>query len=185
MNVKTMIVFPYMGYDNNEQCEYFFWWTIEKCKAIDKRPVVVLCRDTVIHNRADSFLRDKRYHSLDVIQTWSVDTCQTWLAGWGHILDNYPSSDRIIQTPGDIDYIHEQDEFYENLEKFIETNKADIAIGDFGTGSKYSAKGLVDLVVALRVWHTLASRRRRAAAGSWVRGAVIDRSYVQQSQRRN
>ncbi|HNV24574.1 MAG TPA: hypothetical protein PKH98_06780, partial [Candidatus Omnitrophota bacterium] len=78
------------------------------------------------------------------IQTWSVDTCQTWLAGWGHVLDNYPEAERIVQIPGDLDYVNKDVEFYENLSRFIKTTNVDISIGDFGTGDKYSAKSLID-----------------------------------------
>ncbi|MBN2143149.1 MAG: hypothetical protein JW774_00855 [Candidatus Aureabacteria bacterium] len=144
MTSKAIIIFPYLGYENNEGCEYFFWWTVDKCKQLDEKPIIVMSRETVLNNNANSFLMDERYETLEVIQTWSVDTCQTWLAGWGHVLDHYPEADRIIQTPGDIDYIQEENDFYENLEDFIETTEADIAIGDFKTGDQYSAKGLVD-----------------------------------------
>jgi len=78
------------------------------------------------------------------VQTWSVDTCQTWLAGWGHVLDNYPEAERIVQLPGDIDYVNEDVDFYDNLKDFIEATSSDISIGDFGTGDKFSAKSLVD-----------------------------------------
>jgi len=141
---KPVIIFPYRGYENNKQCEWYFWWTVDRCKQIDPRPVVVLPRTSVIRGDAISFLNDKRYNTLDVIQTWSVDTCQTWLAGWGYVLDHYPDIDRIVQIPGDFDYVKEDVAFYDNLGEFIEITESDIAIGDFGTGDKYSAKGLVD-----------------------------------------
>jgi hypothetical protein len=89
-------------------------------------------------------LKDERRNTLEVVETWSVDTCQTWLAGWGHVLDNYPQAERIVQIPGDLDYVNEDVAFYDNLKDFIKTTASDIAIGDFGTGGKYSAKGLVD-----------------------------------------
>jgi len=144
INSKPVIIFPYRGYENNEQCEWYFWWTVERCKAIDPKPIVMLPRDTVIRQNAASFLKDERYNTLEVVQTWSVDTCQTWLAGWGHVLDKYPQSERIVLIPGDLDYVSEAVEFYDNLGSFIETTGSDIAIGDFGTGDKYSAKSLVD-----------------------------------------
>ena len=143
-NPKPIIIFPYLGYENNKKCEWYFWWTVERCKEIDPKPVVVLPRATVIRGDAVSFIKDERYKTLEVVQTWSVDTCQTWLAGWGHVLDHYPEAERIILLPGDLDYVHEDVEFYDNLKKFIETTGSDIAIGDFGTGDKYSAKSLVD-----------------------------------------
>lgn len=144
INSKPVIIFPYRGYENNKKCEWYFWWTVDRCKEIDPRPIVVLPRDTVIRQDAASFIKDERYKTLEVVQTWSVDTCQTWLAGWGYALDNYPQAERIIQIPGDLDYVNEDVEFYNNLKIFIETTSSDIAIGDFGTGDKYSAKSLVD-----------------------------------------
>lgn len=144
MKTKPVIIFPYHGYENNEKCEWYFWWTVDRCKKIDPKPIVVLPRDTVLRQDAASFVNDERYNTLEVVQTWSVDTCQTWLAGWGHVLDNYPEAERIVQIPGDIAYVNEDVEFYNNLGNFIETTSSDIAIGDFGTGDKYSAKSLVD-----------------------------------------
>jgi hypothetical protein len=141
---KPLIIFPYLGYENNKKCEWYFWWTIDRCKEIDPKPIVVLPRDTVIRGDAASFIKDERYKTLEVIQTWSVDTCQTWLVGWGHILDNYPDAERIVQIPGDIDYVDEDVEFYDNLTGFIKTTSSDIVIGDFRTGNQYSAKSLVD-----------------------------------------
>ena len=144
INSKPVIIFPYLGYENNKKCEWYFWWTVERCKEIDPKPIVVLPRATVIKQDAASFIKDERYKTLEVVQTWSVDTCQTWLAGWGHVLDNYPQAERIVQIPGDIDYVNEDVEFYDNLRGFIEITSSDIAIGDFGTGDKYSAKSMVD-----------------------------------------
>ncbi len=144
MNTKPVIIFPYRGYENNKQCEWYFWWTVDQCKELDPRPVVVVPRDTVIRQDAASFIKDARYKTLEVVQTWSVDTCQTWLAGWGHVLDNYPDTERIVQVPGDLDYVKEDVAFYDNLKAFFEITSSDIAIGDFGTGGKYSAKALVD-----------------------------------------
>ncbi len=144
INSKPVIIFPYRGYENNEKCQWYFWWTVDRCREVDSRPIVMLPRDTVIRQDAASFLKDKRIKALEVVQTWSVDTCQTWLAAWGHVLDNYPKAERIVQIPGDIDYVKEDVEFYDNLTSFIKITSSDIAIGDFGTGDKYSAKGMVD-----------------------------------------
>jgi len=144
MNSKSVIIFPYLGYENNKQCEWYFWWTVERCKEIGSKPIVVMPRDTVIRGDAASFIKDERSQTLEVVQTWSVDSCQTWLAGWGYVLDNYPAAERIVQIPGDIDFVHEDVEFYDNLKAFIETTTSDIVIGDFRTGDQYSAKSLVD-----------------------------------------
>jgi hypothetical protein len=144
VNLKPVIIFPYLGYENNKKCEWYFWWTVDRCREIDPKPIVMLPRTTVIRQDAASFIKDERYKTLEVIQTWSVDTCQTWLAGWGHVLDNYPEVERIVLLPGDLDYVNDDVKFFDNLKGFIETANSDIAIGDFGTGDKYSAKSLVD-----------------------------------------
>jgi len=144
INSKPVIIFPYQGYENNKKCEWYFWWTVDKCKEIDPRPIIVLPKFTAIRGDAASFMKDKRSKALEVVQVWSVDTCQAWLAGWGHVLDNYPEAKRIVQIPGDIDYVNDDVEFYDNLSDFIKITSSDITIGDFGTGDKYSAKSLVD-----------------------------------------
>ena len=144
MNSKPVIIFPYQGYENNKKCEWYFWWTIDRCKQIDPRPIVVLPRDTMIRGDAASFIKDERYKTLEVVQTWSVDSCQTWLAGWGYVLDHHPKVERIVQIPGDIDFVFEDTHFYDNLSAFIEASDADIIIGDFRTGDQYSAKSLLD-----------------------------------------
>jgi len=141
---KVVIIFPYPGYENNSKCEWYFWWTVDKCREIDPKPIVIVPRSTVIRGNATSFIKDKRYKTLEVVQTWSVDTCQTWYAGWGYVFDNYPQAGRIVQIPGDIDYVHEDVEFYDNLGDFIKITDSEIAIGDFRTGDKYSAKSMVD-----------------------------------------
>ncbi|MBN1870896.1 MAG: hypothetical protein JW847_10010 [Candidatus Omnitrophica bacterium] len=165
INSKPVIIFPYRGYENNKRCEWYFWWTVDRCKKIDPRPIVMLPTDTVIRQDAASFLKDERCQTLEVVQTWSVDTCQTWLAGWGHVLDKYPEAERIVLLPGDLDYVNEDVEFYDNLGGFIETSSSDIAIGDFGTGNKYSAKGLVDTYGSyplLANWFPEVSKRIRS-----------------------
>jgi hypothetical protein len=144
IHAKPIIIFPYRGYENNKKCEWYFWWTVDRCRDIDPKPIVALPRFTAIRGDAASFLKDERCRDLEIVQTWSVDTCQTWLAAWGHVLDHYPETERIVQIPGDLDYVNEDLEFYDNLGNFIEIIGPDIAIGDFGTGSKYSAKGMVD-----------------------------------------
>ncbi len=142
--IKPLIIFPFFGYENNKQCEWYFWWTVDRCRSIDPKPLVVITRETMIRQNAISFLKDKRFDSLEVLQTWSVDSCQTWLAGWGHILDHYPDVERIVQIPGDIDFVEEDIWFYNNLSSFLHAENTDIIIGDFKTGDQYSAKSLVD-----------------------------------------
>ena len=142
---KALIVFPYRGYQDNEKNEWYFWWTIDSCKTIDPRPTVLIPRTTVIRDEASTFLNDPRAKDLEIVETWSVDTCQTWLSGWGHVLDNFPEAERVVLVPGDIDDIEEDVKFYDNFKDFIKSTDTDIAIGDFETADQHSAKSLVDI----------------------------------------
>ncbi|MBI1925115.1 hypothetical protein HYR99_12815 [Candidatus Poribacteria bacterium] len=149
MATKTMIIFPYSGYDattpERVERERVFWRVVEECKAIDPKPVVVLNRDTEIGGKAAKFLQDPKTDGVEIKRAWSVDTCQMWLDGWGYIIDQYPEATRIVQLPGDIDTLVDPPDFYSSLGGLILATDSDIVIGDFRTGERYSAKELIDI----------------------------------------
>ena len=149
---------------------------IRCCDKEGCRPLVILNKDTVNRkapNNADEFFKtyaknkkqDKNAEtfkakfdgiSFDVRQVWSVDTCQMWLAGWGHIINNLEKKSkslknyRLVQIPGDLDRVgkdkKEKKEFFKKtLRKFIKAHSADIVIGDYTTGSQFSSKNIIDI----------------------------------------
>ena len=149
---------------------------IECCHQEGCRPLVILNKDTVNHEapkNADEFFeiyakskeKDKTKQTFeaelngflfDVRQVWSVDTCQMWLAGWGHIIDDLEKESkslenyRIVQIPGDLDKVGKNDretkEFFSTkLGEFIQADFAEIVIGDYTTGSQFSSKDIVDI----------------------------------------
>ena len=144
MIIKTLIIFPYSGYELRSKRERVFWEIVDKCNGIDNCPVIVLNRDTEIRQKADTFLNNVRSTNLDVVKVWSVDTCQMWLSGWGHIIDNYKDCSRIVQIPGDIDTVKSERRFFSNLTGLIQANVPDIVIGDFHSQDQYSSKELID-----------------------------------------
>jgi len=157
MNTKTLVVFPYSGYDpsnpDGKLRERIFWKVVECCQLVDfeKNPLIVLNRDTERRdegNRVRAFYNGLQEHKVDekfILKVWSVDTCQMWLAGWGYILDNYQNQvDRIVQVPGDIDTVQDETTFFDNLEHFIGYTRNDLNIGDFSTGERFGAKDLID-----------------------------------------
>jgi hypothetical protein len=150
MTVHTLIIFPYNGFTRGSQREKMFWAIVECCWRVSglNPPVVVLNRDTKQRGHAESFLKDARHaeFKVQVVDAWSVDTCQMWLSGWGYIIDQRDAApdDRIVQLPGDIDSVANQKEFINELESFIALAHWDIIIGDFTSGDIFNAKELID-----------------------------------------
>jgi hypothetical protein len=147
-----MILFPYSGYRSKGTREANFRNILEECHGIDphERPVVVLNTDTIRRGAAQAFLKEfgeggPRSDDVEIVNVWSVDTCQMWLAGWGHILDTDALARRIVQVPGDIDLIREKKDFYRDLGNFLGAGLGDIIIGDFDAGDRFSAKNLIDI----------------------------------------
>lgn len=149
---KVIILFPYSGFLSGDKREELFWIMVENGQTIDEKPIIVLNKDTENResqtkasvNMADAFLNDARSLKLDVLKVWSVDTCQMWLAGWGHALDEFPDARRIILLPGDIDEIQDEVYFFNELDQFLNLQHANIIVGDFETGGRFSSKELID-----------------------------------------
>lgn len=146
--VKVIVMFPYSGFKKKEQKEILFWRLIEEVKKVDSKPLVVLNKDTKNKGMTKEFLRDERRKDIEIIETWSVDTCQMWLSGWGHIINerkNNKEIKRVVLLPGDIEEIEDALKFFKNVETFLTMgNIFDIIIGDFHSGEKFASKDLID-----------------------------------------
>lgn len=147
MATRTVIPFPYSGYEADSPREANFRDVVEKCHtATGTIPIVVLNRDTEERGTAKTFLEEfGKSGSVEIVRVWSVDTCQMWLAGWGYVLDQYPMTARIAQVPGDIELIEHKKSFFANLINFLQASHPAVIVGDFATGQHLSAKDLIDL----------------------------------------
>jgi hypothetical protein len=68
-----------------------------------------------------------------------------WLAGWGHVFENYSRATRIVQLPGDLDAVAEPNAFFGNLRSFLAVGKdPDISVGDYDLPDPFGAKHLID-----------------------------------------
>jgi len=164
--ISTVINFPFTGYQKGDLREELFWQIVETShKAAAEPIIVVIGEDTIARDGAEAFLGDPRVtqYGLHVHRTWSVDTCQTWLAGWAvalrmqpctgvtggqpHYLPMPGDDDRIVLLPGDIDAIADRRAFFAaGLRGFLSMNGfSDIVVGDFETGEKLGSKDLIDL----------------------------------------
>ncbi|MGA1876112.1 MAG: hypothetical protein ACMUIA_10940 [bacterium] len=148
MKVKTIIIFPYGGFEQKNDIEQMFWKIINTCEEISEKPLVVINRDTERRGLVPDF---RNHKTLELIHVWSVDTCQMWLGGWGHLIDQYKpeeletSDDRVVLIPGDLAQMKDVDNFIRKIESFINSSYKDIFIGEYQTGEKYSAKELIDV----------------------------------------
>lgn len=145
--IKTIIIFPYRGFERGGNHERLFWRLIDRCKVVakDERPVVVLNADTERRGGASAFSLDRRSRALDVHRVWSVDTCQMWLSGWGYVLDKYDKHERLVQLPGDLDWVAHSKDFFRHLDEFLRSgDRVNLMIGDFEAGGRFDAKSLID-----------------------------------------
>src|SRR5271157_4802194 len=111
-------------------------------------PVLVVNMDTIrkgnfekfetwIKENGDPHLLDK----LDVIDVWSVDTCQMWLAGFGKILKDDGEDEGsehdlsvVVQFPGDLKHLSDPADFFQQMEalsSMVQTGKHHLMVGDF------------------------------------------------------
>jgi hypothetical protein len=161
---RVVINFPYSGYQEGTPREEVFWRIVEAChRTAAQYIIVVMDQDTMA--RAKAFLDDARVKQYDlrVHRTWSVDTCDRWLAGWAvalgllpctgvrddqtRTLDKPHDDDRIILLPGDIEAVARPVQFFNaSLPAFLDQGGVrDIVVGDFEAGEKLASKDLVDL----------------------------------------
>lgn len=144
MTTKVIIIFPYGGFSENPEKERLFWKIVDLSLSVDSKPIVVINRDTENKSEADAFLNNIKTDQLELKKTWSVDTCQMWLSGWGHVIDKHGNADRVILLPGDIERIRDESHFFAALKQFINTAQLDIVVGDFVSDSKNTSKELID-----------------------------------------
>ena len=81
----------------------------------DKRPVLVVNMDTLragFFPKFENVVRERGEPDLarfEVLKVWAVDTCQMWLAGLGHILEeeleegDWHDRSTIVQIPGNFE----------------------------------------------------------------------------------
>jgi hypothetical protein len=70
-----------------------------------------------------------------------------WLSGWGYVIDKFVEKgvSRIVQLPGDVESVKDEQDFFNSLKEFIAFGDPwDIIIGDFSSGSRFNAKDLID-----------------------------------------
>jgi len=118
------------------------------------RPITVVNRQTFHRNvdKVETGYDDFRANYVEeysnVVDTWSVDSCQMWLAGFGHAFDNMSTvNDVFWLIPGDFDYAsnHGQDVLsrLEEMPNRVINGDAELCIGEIQVPLN-SPKQLID-----------------------------------------
>jgi hypothetical protein len=116
------------------------------------RPRTVLNRQTYHRNRGSaefvSFIEKRVLKFSDVVDTWAVDTCQMWLAGFGRAFDEKSTVyDVYWLIPGDFDYASPSGERvlseFERIPEEVYSGNAELCLGEISVPLN-SSKQLID-----------------------------------------
>jgi hypothetical protein len=143
---KVVVIFPYTGFQRGTDRERIFWKTMDAARrwTTDGSPVVVLNSDTLARREAKAFQRDARHRGIEEVIAWAVDTCQMWLHGWGHVLDTHADVRRIVQLPGDVEQLADEQRYFDSLDTFCALDAWTIVVGEFEVQGAFGAKLLID-----------------------------------------
>lgn len=116
------------------------------------KPITVLNRQTFHRNSSNGTFRTFQHDYVEkysaVLHTWSVDSCQLWLQGFGHAFDHRATVyDVYWLIPGDFDYAGKagQDVLkrFEQIPDAVYSGETELCIGEISVPLS-SAKQLID-----------------------------------------
>lgn len=144
-----LIIFPFPGLEENSSPHRIFLRLIEQCRASSSlNPTVVYDSRSQGPRDTPKILKKLKGNSVEVLSTWGVDTCQDWLAGWGHILDSdmvgKETDHRVILLPGDLVRVTDEEMLFKNLDDFIRYDSKPFLLGDFASDTPFGTKELID-----------------------------------------
>lgn len=151
--IHPVVIYPFRHPANLSDLEHLYGLVarLDKDKATYARPITVVDQKTR-HAMAKSarhleFLKKSVVRHSDVVDIWSVDTCQMWYAGLGEAFLRGRKGDTYWLIPGDFNYgsalgrevlsqLHDLPEICDELDQ-------DMCIGEIATDHNHS-KQLID-----------------------------------------
>ena len=145
-----IVIFPFPGLEIGSKSHQLLLRLLDQCRESSGCPTPI-----VVYDRRSRYPKDSRKiledlgDSIDRVDTWGVDTCQDWLAGWGHVLDSMQAGEdesrhRVVLLPGDLVHVTKEGELFSNLDAFIRFDGASFLVGDFDSENPYSTKEMID-----------------------------------------
>lgn len=110
--IHPIVIYPFVNPVDTRHLRKLYEAIAEWIKQDQRycRPITIMNQQTYHHAKTeqqmdiDKFLSDSVKAISDVIPTWAVDTCQMWLAGFGHCYDLAGVNDVFWLIPGDFHY---------------------------------------------------------------------------------
>lgn len=153
--IHPIIIYPYGHPKDTKDLVALYEGLIRKLKANTGKycePVTVLNRQTHHRNKGnDAFKKLMANHvskHSEILHTWSVDTCQMWLTGFGYCADRgRTTSDVYWLIPGDFNYASDYGkallEKFEGLPNKVYDAECELCLGEI-TVPLNSSKQLID-----------------------------------------
>ena len=155
--IHPVIIYPFSHPSDLRNLEALYGDLIKKLSyntAKYARPLTVVNRQTFYrntnkpNNTFDQFLKDYVVNYSEPVHTWSVDTCQMWLAGFGGAFDNKNTVyDVYWLIPGDFDYASKAGQAvlknFENIPNEVYSGNAEFCLGEIKVPLN-SSKQLID-----------------------------------------
>jgi len=153
--IHPIIIYPYNHPKDIKHITALYESLIAKLAADTQKyckPVTVLNSQTYIRNQFnkgfDSFKKNTVEAYSQVLTTWSVDTCQMWLAGLGNSFDHKKTaSDVYWLIPGDFNYAGKSGKKVlrklEEIPDKVQRGECELCLGEIDV-SPNSSKQLID-----------------------------------------
>ncbi|MEP7013222.1 MAG: hypothetical protein ABJC13_23115 [Acidobacteriota bacterium] len=153
--IHPIIIYPFSQPRDLRHLEALYGNLVKRISEQPSRyahPITVLNRQTFHRNSSNgtfrAFLRDYVTPCSTILDTWSVDSCQMWLSGFGHAFDARATVyDVYWLIPGDFDYAGKTGrdvlDRFEQIPDAVYTGEAELCIGEI-TVPPNSAKQLID-----------------------------------------
>lgn len=153
--IHPIITYPFSHPRNLRHLEALYSDLVKRIhenESLYAKPVTIVNRQTFYRNLKNDgfrdFLRDYVERYSTVLHTWSVDSCQMWLHGFGYAFDNSSTVyDVYWLIPGDFDYADRAGqkvlERFEVIPNLVYTGESELCIGEI-TVPLNSAKQLID-----------------------------------------
>ena len=151
--IHPVIIYPYREQSGFNDLEHLYGLVarLDADKATYARPITVVDRKTSISKTGDkeflAFRKNVVEKHSDVIDAWSVDTCQMWYTGLGKAFDEGGEDDVYWLIPGAFDYGSRAGQgvlgHLHDLPEICQELKQDLCIGEIATDHNDSTQ-LID-----------------------------------------
>lgn len=155
--IHPIIIYPFSHPRDLDDLEALYGQLIvslNKKTSCYAKPITVVNRQTYYRNtvaKNKGFARFRRKYVSQyshIVDAWSVDTCQMWLAGFGFAFDQLSTVDDVFWLiPGDFNYASKTGQKllkdFESIPDMVDSGQCELCLGEI-TVPLNSSKQLID-----------------------------------------